>query len=113
MNWSQTAGSLTKNELVKKGVTIPYFYITGLSEVDYGAHPTSCYPMYGYDREHTALYYDAAKKGTEIFNDEYLNKYVFTAALNEDYLKAVGGEETLKKLEAWDTSTEAWMELYA
>jgi glutaconate CoA-transferase subunit A len=69
--------------------------------------------MYGYDREHTALYYNAAKKGTEIFTEEYLNKYVFSTALHEDYLRAVGGEETFKKLKAWNTSTEAWMELYA
>ena len=27
------------------GVTIPYFYVTAVSEVPMGAHPTACYPL--------------------------------------------------------------------
>ena len=51
------------------GVSIPYFYVTALSEAPMGAHPTACYPFYAYDRPHTALYYEAARKGADGFQD--------------------------------------------
>ena len=47
------------------GVRIPYFYVTAISEVPMGAHPTACYPFYAYDRHHTTVYYEAARKGAE------------------------------------------------
>ena len=100
-------------ELAKKGVTIPYFYVTAISEVAYGAHPTSCYPFYAYDREHTSLYYDAARVSRETFNETYLKPYVFDISSNEDYLAAIGGEERLVKLREWSSGAEQWMALYA
>ena len=41
-----------------------------------GAHPTACYPFYAYDRRHTALYYEAARKGAGTFSVEYLAVFV-------------------------------------
>ena len=104
---------ISREELMKKGVTVPYFYVTALSEVAYGAHPTSCYPFYGYDREHTSQYYDAARVSGEAFRESYLKPYIFDIASNEDYIVAVGGEERLKKLCAWNTGVQQWMALYA
>ncbi|MDE0284689.1 MAG: CoA transferase subunit A [Gammaproteobacteria bacterium] len=100
-------------ELTSKGVTIPYFYVTAISEVTYGAHPTSCYPFYGYDREHTALYYSAAQESQAAFAERYLKPYVFEAASNQDYIEAVGGDEKLKKLRQWSAGAQQWMALYA
>lgn len=99
-------------QLQQKGVTIPYFYITALSEVPYGAHPTACYPRYAYDREHTALYYHAAKSGTDNFVANYLQPYIFACANHNDYLQAIGGQAKLAQLEQWQASTEQWMKLY-
>ena len=45
-----------------------------------GAHPTACYPFYAYDRSHTAFYYEAARKGPEIFAAEYLEVFVYGAS---------------------------------
>lgn len=100
------------DELAKKGVTIPYFYVTAICEVPYGAHPTSCYPNYAYDREHTASYYQAAKHGADSFNQNYLIPFVHDCKDHDAYLLAVGGKARLACLEQWDQSMEKWMQLY-
>jgi glutaconate CoA-transferase subunit A len=99
-------------ELAEKGVTIPYFYVTAISEVPYGAHPTACYPRYAYDREHTASYYQAAKHGTDSFRDNYLNPFVYNCKDHDSYIAAIGGKTRLACLEQWHESTQQWMQLY-
>lgn len=99
-------------ELAKKGVTIPYFYVTAVSETPYGAHPTSCYPRYAYDREHTACYYQTAKQGADSFHQNYLTPFVYGCEDHDAYLNAVGGKAKLTCLEQWDQSVEKWMQLY-
>jgi glutaconate CoA-transferase subunit A len=100
------------DELAKKGVTIPYFYVTGVCEIPYGAHPTSCYPRYAYDREHTAGYYQAAKHGADSFQKDYLAPFVHDCEDHDAYLNAVGGKARLACLEQWNQSAEKWMQLY-
>ena len=104
---------ISREELATKGVTIPYFYVAAISETAYGAHPTSCYPFYGYDRGHTALYYDAAQEGHASFAERYLKPYVFDTVSNQDYIAAIGGDKKLEKLRAWNTGAQQWMALYA
>jgi glutaconate CoA-transferase subunit A len=103
---------ISHEELAQKGVTIPYFYVTAISEVPYGAHPTSCYPRYAYDREHTACYYQAAKYSEDRFFEDYLNPFVFGCKDNDTYLEAIGGKARLARLEQWDDGMEQWMKLY-
>lgn len=99
-------------EISERGVTIPYFYVTAVAEVPYGAHPTSCYPYYAYDQAHTAEYYRSASIGAEAFRAQYLEPYVFDCASHADYLEAVGGSKTLERLASWNEGKEAWMKLY-
>jgi glutaconate CoA-transferase, subunit A len=94
------------------GVQIPYFYVTALSEVPMGAHPSACYPFYAYDRRHTALYYDAARKGAEVFKAEYLSVFVQSAPNHADYLDRIGGEKTRARLSSWNGGNESWQRLY-
>jgi glutaconate CoA-transferase subunit A len=100
------------DDLAKKGVTIPYFYVTAICETPYGAHPTSCYPRYAYDREHTASYYQAAKQGADSFHENYLTPFVYGCKDHDAYIKAIGGNARLACLEQWDQSMEKWMQLY-
>lgn len=100
------------DELATRGVTIPYFYVTAICETPYGAHPTSCYPHYAYDREHTAAYYQAAKLGADNFHKDYLKPFVYDSKDHDAYIKAVGGKARLAVLEHWYQSTEKWMQLY-
>jgi glutaconate CoA-transferase, subunit A len=94
------------------GVSIPYFYVTAVSEAPMGAHPTACYPFYAYDRPHTALYYEAARKGAEAFAAEYLSVFVHGARSHDEYLARIGGEATRARLASWRDGTEAWKRLY-
>ncbi|MGH8508989.1 MAG: CoA transferase subunit A [Gammaproteobacteria bacterium] len=100
-------------QLADIGVTVPYFYVTALSEIAYGAHPTACYPFYAYDRKHTAEYYKHASDGADTFRDRYLRRYVYGCPSHAEYLEAIGGEEELKRLASWRQGTDAWMGLYA
>lgn len=100
-------------QLAEAGVTIPYFYVTALTEVPYGAHPTACYPFYAYDRAHTADYYRCASDGADTFRDQYLRPYVYDCPAHADYLAAIGGDAALKRLAIWSQDSDAWMALYA
>lgn len=94
------------------GVTVPYFYVSGVAEVPMGAHPTACYPFYAYDRPHTSRYYKAARGGCERFAEEYLKPFVEDCADHAAYRERIGGEETQRRLASWSQGTEAWMSLY-
>lgn len=103
---------ISQQELSEKGVSIPYFYVTAISEVPYGAHPTSCYPRYAYDRAHTSRYYQAGRHSADSFREDYLQSFVYGCKNNEAYLEAIGGKARLNSLQQWDGSMEQWMKLY-
>lgn len=94
------------------GASIPYFYVAAVAEVPFGAHPTACYPMYAYDRPHTAAYYAAASGGEASFKNQYLDPFVFECLSHEDYLERIGGGVLRSRLGAWRDSSETWMDLY-
>lgn len=93
------------------GITIPGHLVAAVAEVPYGAHPTSCYPGYAYDRPHLAQYVAAAATGGEALA-HYLETYVTGVADEEVYRKVVG-EDRLAVLGSWSESTAAWKELFA
>lgn len=103
---------ISTKQLAEMGATVPYFYVTALAEVPYGAHPTSCYPFYAYDRRHTADYYRLASQGAEAFREGYLRRYVHDCPAHDDYLAAIGGADRLECLAAWKDGPEIWSQLY-
>jgi glutaconate CoA-transferase subunit A len=103
---------VSTERLAELGATVPYFYVTAVAEVPCGAHPTSCYPFYAYDRRHTAEYYRLASKGAEAFREGYLRRYVHDCPSHDDYLAAIGGTATLARLAEWQAGPEAWSRLY-
>lgn len=104
---------VSTEKLAEMGATIPYFYVTALTEVPYGAHPTACYPFYAYDRRHTAEYHRMASEGVEGFRDGYLQPYVYGCASHAEYLEAIGGAEVFERLASWRQGPDAWRKLYA
>lgn len=94
------------------GVTVPFFYVTALAEVPLGAHPTACYPMYAYDRPHTAAYHRAASAGPERFRRDYLEPFVLGCPDHATYLDRIGGAATRERLASWRQGDAAWMRLY-
>lgn len=94
------------------GAVLPYFYVAAICETPMGAHPTACYPFYGYDRPHTTLYHAAARAGAEAFKRNYLDVFVHGAASHDAYLARIGGEATRARLASWANGDDAWMNLY-
>ena len=102
---------VSEEEMDRIGATIPYYEVTAVVELPYGAHPTSCYPDYAYDRQHLAEYIRLANQGEEVFKEEYLDRYVFGVKSHEEYLDLVGDEDRLKELRKWSESHEKWRDL--
>lgn len=93
------------DEVAAAGVVIPGHTVAAVVEVPFGAHPSSCYPGYAYDRPHLAAYIAAAASG----GDElaaYLDRYVHAG--EDAYRSAVDPE----RLTRWSESVPAWQELF-
>ena len=67
---------------------IPRFRTTAIVEAPYGAHPSSCMPLYDNDREHVRMYAQMARDPNEF--RKYLDKYVYGVESHMDYLELVG-----------------------
>jgi glutaconate CoA-transferase subunit A len=94
------------------GPNVPYFYVSAVAEVPFGAHPTACYPFYAYDRPHTALYHGAASAGADAFDERYLRPFVLEPRDHDAYLERIGGAATRERLAGWADGAETWRELY-
>lgn len=64
----------------------------------YGAHPTSVYEKYDYDRAHIEEYvsYASTPEGMK----EYLDKYVYSVKNFDEYLELIGGLKRITELAA-------------
>ncbi len=92
-------------EVAAAGVVIPAHTVAAVVEVPFGAHPSSCYPGYAYDRRHLAEYVAAAGAGGDELTS-YLDSYVHAG--EEAYRASVQPE----RLAGWTESTQAWQELF-
>lgn len=93
------------DEVAAAGVTVPAHRVAAVVESPFGAHPSSCYPGYAYDRAHLAEYVSAATAGGEAF-EAYLDRYV---RVDEG---VYAGLVDAGRLTAWSTSDDAWKELF-
>ena len=93
-------------EVAEAGVVLPYFAVTAVVEAPYGAHPTSCYPHYTYDRAHMGEWVSAA--ASDEGAGHYVERYVLGS--EEAYRKVIG-EDHLRALGEWSTSDDRWREL--
>ncbi len=97
------------DEVAAAGVTIPGYRVAAVAEVPFGAHPSSSYPNYAYDRTHIAEWVAAAS--TAEGAARYLRRYVL--AVDETEYRSLIGSDRLDRISSFGASTEAWMELYA
>jgi glutaconate CoA-transferase subunit A len=103
-----TVDELVSTEAVMaSGVTIPAHLVAAVAEVPYGAHPSSCYPRYAYDRAHLREYLSAAQSGDL---EKYLAAYVLGS---EDSYRMAVGADRLGALAGWSESTTAWQEIFS
>jgi glutaconate CoA-transferase, subunit A len=107
-----TVDELTSpDEVAAAGIVIPAHLVAAVTEAPYGAHPSSCYPRYTYDRGHLREYVTAALAGPEDVG-KYLAAYVHGTGSEGGYREAIGADR-LSGLAAWSQSTSAWKELFA
>jgi glutaconate CoA-transferase subunit A len=99
---------VSTEEVVRSGVTIPAHLVAAVAEVPYGAHPSSCYPRYAYDRGHLREYLTAAQAGAGDL-DKYVATYV--QGSEESYREAIGPDR-LGALAGWSQSVTAWQEVF-
>lgn len=92
------------------GIVIPAHLVAAVVEVPFGAHPSSCYPGYAYDRAHLAAYVAAARSGREGI-EGYLDAYVRLPGGEDAYREAVGAER-LDALTRWDRPLAEMEELF-
>lgn len=102
---------ISEEEMRSIGPNIPYYQVSAVVELPYGAHPTSCYPNYTYDRKHFTEYVRLANEGAETFNSQYLERYVLEPKSHQDYLELVGGMNHLANLGKWSQDTQTWCSL--
>jgi glutaconate CoA-transferase subunit A len=99
---------VSTDEVVAAGVTIPGHLVAAVVEAPFGAHPTSCYPRYAYDRDHLREYVSAAQSGPDGL-EKSLATYVNGS---EKSYRAAVGTGRLAALTTWSQSTAAWQELF-
>jgi glutaconate CoA-transferase subunit A len=95
-------------EVAEAGVVLPYFAVTAVVEAPFGAHPTSCYPHYTYDRAHLGEWVKAAADDHSV--GQYLRRYVLAPGSEAAYRDMVGAGR-LAALGEWSISDERWLEL--
>jgi len=95
-------------EVGRAGVVIPGYRVAAIVETPFGAHPTSSYPNYAYDRGHLALWVAAARNADEA--DDYLARHVL--ATDETGYRQMIGTTTFDRLSAYATDTATWMEVF-
>lgn len=75
---------------------IPFFTVDAVCEVPFGSHPCEMPGMYFYDEEHIGEWLKLSKTDEGV--KQYLDKYVFSVEIFEDYLQLVGGVKKLNYL---------------
>jgi glutaconate CoA-transferase subunit A len=98
----------SEREVAEAGVVLPYFAVTAVVEAPFGAHPTSCYPHYVYDRAHVGEWVKAAADVQGV--GQYLERYVLAPGSEEAYRDLVGADR-LAALGEWSVSDKRWLEL--
>ena len=94
-----TAEEIVDSEVLRRNpdrTVLPGFRVDAVVEVPYGAHPTSFYPLYGYD---TRFHQEWAKVSRDAEQtQEFLRRYVLEPETQADYLQAVGGSARLMEV---------------
>jgi glutaconate CoA-transferase subunit A len=77
---------------------LPYFVVSHVCHVPWGAHPYAFFNYYDYDPNQLKLYHDAAKEDTTF--RQYLDTFIFRTKDFTEYLETIGGAAHLESLRA-------------
>lgn len=95
-------------EVQAAGIVIPFYRVAAVAEVPFGAHPSSCYPGYTYDRAHIGEWVRSAAtpSGAESYLDHYIK------GTDEAGYRSLVGSARLERLRGYTASPAAWMDLF-
>jgi glutaconate CoA-transferase subunit A len=79
---------------------LPGFMVNAVVEVPFGAHPTSFFPDYGYDSSFHLEWAGVARDDDAAA--EMIRRYVLEPQNQQQYLEAVGGDETIDRILGWE-----------
>ena len=94
-----SAEEIVSSEVLRRNpdrTVLPGFVVDAVVEVPYGAHPTSFYPLYGYDARFHVEWTKVARDDEQA--QEFLRRYVLEPATQAEYLDAVGGAARLMEV---------------
>ncbi len=77
--------------------SIPFYYVDAVVEAPYGAHPCQMPLQYFFDEEHISEWLNLSKNDYGV--KKYLDKYVYSVETLDQYLKLIGGQRKLKRLQ--------------
>lgn len=97
---------VTAEEIVKEAALrrepernpLPYFAVTHVCHVPFGAHPYAVFNYYDYDPHQLKIYHESARDDNTL--QRYLEKFVYKVKNHTEYLAAVGGAARLNGLRA-------------
>ena len=101
---------VSTEEVAAAGVTIPGHLVAAVTEVPFGAHPTSCYPRYAYDRDAPAR---VRVRGPVGPRRTWTSTWPPTSTAREEGYREAVGAGRLAALASWPESTAVWQELFA
>ena len=100
---------VSTEQVTAAGVTIPGHLVAAVAHVPFGAHPSSCYPRYAYDRAHLREYVTAAQAGPR-GPGEVPGRL---RAGQRGELPRRDRRRPAHPASRWSKSTEVWQELFS
>ncbi len=77
---------------------LPFFAVSHVAHVPFGAHPYAVYNYYDYDPRQLKIYHEGAEDDAQF--EQYLAQFVYGVNDQAEYLAAVGGAARLDGLKA-------------
>jgi glutaconate CoA-transferase subunit A len=81
---------------------LPGFMVDAVVEIPFGAHPTSFFPNYDYDSDFHTEWTAISRDDTTA--KKFIDRFVLQPDNHQQYLEAVGGEETTARIRLRDDS---------
>jgi len=91
-----TVEDVVSTEEIKGRVSIPYFLVTAVAKVPWGAHPAACYQFYEGDYTHLEEYVSAAREPEGY--KTYAKEYIEGPRNHAGYLERIGDIQRLSQL---------------
>jgi len=94
-----TVEEIVDSEVLRRNpdrTVLPGFRVDAVVEVPYGAHPTSFFPLYGYDGSFHLEWARVSRDAEQ--TEAFLRTYVLEPETQADYLEAVGGSARLMEV---------------